>query len=179
MKTLDWPSECVDVSTRAPGTEGSSPLCLPLRISVSLCRVVFLRASSSLWLDPAFTVSALISRTRLPLIWPVVCQESRSKLTAYLNAALRPSSARQMGMKLFSSSRFWETLLFSSSSFSGFTARSEEIELLLQDKTDFISGRELFFLFLWVAIINYFVQFKAWVCLDFCSLLPTKDLVRL
>ncbi len=45
-----------------------------LRISVSLHWFVFLRGSSSQWLDPASPVSALISRARLSLIWPVVCQ---------------------------------------------------------------------------------------------------------
>lgn len=39
-----------------------------------LCWFVFLRGSSSLWLDPAFLVSALISKARLSLIRPVACQ---------------------------------------------------------------------------------------------------------
>ena len=45
-----------------------------LHICVSLHWFVFLRGSSSQWLDPAPPVSALISRARLSLIWPVVCQ---------------------------------------------------------------------------------------------------------
>lgn len=70
-----------------------------IQLSLCCCAFVFLRGSSSQWLDPASSVSALISWARLIFDIASGLSEPCSKLTAYLHAALIPSSVQRMEIR--------------------------------------------------------------------------------